>query len=178
MSDTEQQFRDRHWPALGREVKARTLNPLYHPSFVIFFFVAIIGLGPTGFWIELFNYMTDPKYDFGKVRASIVSFVPAFIAATTMQLIWAEGTRALRALAILMLSVCMLCLVLCGSEKVGNTVAMWLGCLSAIVSLWMWWIANANQKEFQDQTPDPGLNPVGGNLDRDLAGTLDGWRTE
>ncbi|WP_426087904.1 hypothetical protein [Janthinobacterium sp. PSPC1-1] len=170
-----------HWPALMRELGARTARPIYHPSFVIFFLVVIVGVVPTGFWIELYSYCTSAKSDSKLLRASIISVVPAFVAATSMQLIWAESARKLRAVAILVLSVCMLGLVFCGSAGIVPEAGISLGIVSAVLAFWLWWVANANQVEFLDEpSPTSFNNPVGGDVDSSipLAGNLDGFVTE
>lgn len=180
MDEAEKKLLRLHWPALGRELRDRTLKPVFHPSFVIFFVVAILGVGPTGFWIELFSYVTTKSLDASALRASFVSFVPAFVAATTMQLIWAENAkRSLRAFAILILSVCMLGLIFCKSSAFADPVAITFGVCSTAIALWMWWIANANQKEFHDESEDLSRNPIGGeSTDAPLAGDLSGFQTE
>jgi peptidoglycan/LPS O-acetylase OafA/YrhL len=142
--------------------------------------VAIIGVGPTGFWIELYSYFTSSAPKVATLRTSFVSFVPAFVAGTTLQLIWAENEkRALRAFAILILSACMLGLVFCASNAIPDNAAVIFGSLSAAVAFWMWWIANANQGELMDQRPDDShTNPIGGDhVDVPLAGDLNGFQT-
>lgn len=98
-----------------------------------------------------------------------------------MQLIWAESARKLRAVAILALSVCMLGVVFCSSEAIAPTAGISSGIVSAFLAFWLWWVANANQVEFQDgPSPASFNNPVGGEVDnaRPLAGNLDGFVTE
>jgi hypothetical protein len=168
VDDASRKLLYRHWPALGRELADRTVKPAFHPSFVMFFIVAIVGVGPTGFWIELYAFVFKCQANAAALRASFVSFVPAFVAATTMQLVWAESEkRSMRAFAILVLAICMLMLVFCGSEAIDDRAGIAWGGVSTVIALWMWWIANAHQKEFQDQSAVVD-NPIGGPLSGDM----------
>jgi hypothetical protein len=178
VADNTDESTRHYWPILGRELKRRLLSPWSHPSFLIFFIVAIIGLAPLGTWLELYDYAMDPNASITKVRASIVSFVPAFVAATAMQLIWAEQ-RMMRAVAIFVSAVCMLTLSFCISSKVSDKPAIAWGSFSIFIALMMWWVANANTREILD-SPSQDLDAVGGVLDpnRPLPGSLSGFDTE
>jgi undecaprenyl pyrophosphate phosphatase UppP len=165
------------WPALKRELSARTKKPFFYPGFVIFFVVAILGLAPAGFWIEVYLYLMSCSTDPTAIRNSFVSFVPAFVAATCMQLIWAEEKKSIRAFAVLLLAICVLGLVLCRSSHLGDSAAIAWGTVSTLTAWWMWWIANANQKEFQEEEPDSSSNPIGGTIaERPLIGDLTGFK--
>ncbi|MFS2034782.1 hypothetical protein ACEN8I_12225 [Polaromonas sp. CT11-55] len=176
MDEAEKKLLLLRWPALKRELTVRTKKPLFYPGFVIFFLVAILGLAPAGFWIEVFLYFMSCSEDATAIRNAFVSFVPAFVAATCMQLIWAEEKKSIRAFAVLLLAICMLGLVFCRSTYISDLAAIVWGTLSTLTAWWMWWIANANQKEFQEEEPDSSINPLGGpGLDRPLSGDLTGF---
>jgi hypothetical protein len=180
VDEATQRLSKLHWPALGRELSQRTTQPISHPSFVIFFIVVIFGVVPTGFWIELYSYYASGQKSAATLRTSFISVVPAFVAATTLQLIWAENEkRSLRAFSIFALSTCMLGLVFCASEAISNNVALFWGSVSAVIALWMWWIANANQRELMDEQPDISHDySIGGALSNSpLAGSLDEFQT-
>ncbi|MBD8566234.1 hypothetical protein IFU01_18405 [Oxalobacteraceae sp. CFBP 8763] len=171
-----------HWPALGRELVSRTVEPSRHPSFVMFFLVVIVGIVPTGFWIELYAYFNATNPSTKLLRASIVSVVPAFVAATTMQLIWGEdGKKSLRAFAVLGLAICMVTLIFCGGDALVPWAALMFGATSAVIAFWLWWIANANQREFQDALSLASFSdPLGGEVDNTelLDEGLDGFITQ
>ncbi|MYM87699.1 hypothetical protein GTP91_10955 [Rugamonas sp. FT82W] len=169
-----------HWRQLGVELKRRTTMPLEHPSFVFFFLVAILIVGPIGVWVELYGYITRIPPNAAPLRSSFTSFVPAFLAATCMQLIWAEDQRkSLRAFSILILAVCTVGLLFCNSRDFADGRAIFLGFILVALSMWMWWVANANQKEFMDSNNQFMTNPIGGeNVDGPLQGNLDGFNTD
>jgi hypothetical protein len=155
------------------------MTPWLHPSFVIFFLVAIAGIGPTGLWIELHKYIFYGQANGEAFRAAYVSFLPAFGAATTLQLIWAEQKRSLRAAGILCIAICGLLLLFSQSPALKEGFALTLGAIATLLALSMWWIANANQPEFKDEPGELDLNPMGGpDTGSPLAGSLADFQTE
>lgn len=168
-----------NWEALGLELWKRTTRGLKHPSYLIFFLIAIVGIGAVGFWIEVYSWwIADPAIPTTSIRTAIVAFVPAFMASTSMQLIWAESNlRSLRATAIFLLAICILGLIFCKSLPVGNAYAVYTGIFSSVIALWTWWIANANQATFLDGwTPDVTKGPR--DVNAKLAGDASGFKTE
>jgi uncharacterized membrane protein YfcA len=145
---------------------------------VFFFLVAILIIGPTGLWIEIVNYATSNCADAKGLRAAFLSFVPAFLAATCMQLIWAEDhRRSLRAFSIFVFAVCVVGLLYCYNSR-SDTYAIAVGVLLSALAMWMWWIANANQKEFMDDKSAPHSEAIGGDVSAPLKGNLDGFKTD
>lgn len=169
-----------HWKAFGSELWKRTLDPAGHPSFVFFFLVAIVGIGPVGVWIELFNwYSTSPPTNAEALRTAFVSFVPAFLAATCMQLIWAEGkNRSLRAFATFIFFISAIGSAFCNSKSLEIPQVIKLGAGLSALAMWTWWIANAKQKEFMDDPSSSYLDTVGGDVKSTLAGSdsLEGFK--
>lgn len=141
-----------NWLALWRELRQRSTRGFKHPSYVMFFLIAIIGLGPLGFWIELYTWsVASPAIPTTSIRTALVASVPAFMASTSMQLIWAENNlRSLRATAVLLLFVCLLGLTFCKSLPDGSRFAIAAGIFSSVIAVWTWWIANAKQADFLD----------------------------
>lgn len=168
-----------YWLALGRELQQRTMRGLRHPSYVMFFLIAIIGLGPLGFWIEIYTWsLASPPASTTPIRTALVAFVPAFMASTSMQLIWAENNlRSLRATSILLLVICLLGLIFCKSFPEGSVFAIYAGLFSSVIALWTWWIANAKQADFLDDwSPDVTKGPR--DVTTKLAGDASKFITE
>ncbi len=167
------------WVELWRELKKRSVEPFSHASFVIYFVVAVIVIGGIGFWIELYSYLifaspsTAQEGSVSALRTSVITFFPALAGSACLQLVWAEShQKSLRAFGILFLCLTTVIALAISPAAVGNSSALLLGFLSSIVALWIWWIANAKQKDFLDIDPDA---PLGGNKDADLSGDLDGF---
>jgi hypothetical protein len=146
---------------------------------VIFFLIAIVGVGAVGLWIEVYTWWhANPDISTTPIRTAMVAFVPAFMASTSMQLIWAENNlRSLRATSIFLLAICILGLIFCKSLPVGNAFAIYAGAFSSAIALWTWWIANANQADFLDGwTPDVTKGPR--DVNAKLAGDASKFKTE
>lgn len=167
-----------HWLALLRELWKRTMRGWRHPSYVIFFLVSIVGIGAIGFWIEVITWWySQPHGSTTSIRTAMVAFVPAFMASTSMQLIWAESQRSLRAFSILMLSLCIVGLAFCKLLPTSSVLAIWAGVFSSLIAVWTWWIANANQAEFLDGwTPDVTKGPL--DVNTELAGDASAFKTD
>lgn len=169
------------WAELGRELRSRSIDPLSHVSFVIYFFVAVVIVGGIGFWIELYGYafsvigdgvQLDPVTG---VRTAVVTFFPALTGSACLQLIWAESNlKSLRAFGVFFLAITTVVALLIASTKaVGNTGALAVGCLFTLASFWAWWIANAKQRDLLDINADA---PLGGDTtDGSLPGDLNGF---
>lgn len=165
-----------NWGALGQIVFDRTFRPLRHPTFVIYFFVAVAGIGAWGLWVELFNFAITEKGDIARFKGVFVNVIPAFAAPTCMQLLLAEKERALRAFSILLVAICAISLALCnGLPPIPSVV---FGLLSILVAMWLWWITNANQSDFSDDRMNPDA-ATGGvpNPNAPMPGTLVGFKT-
>jgi len=167
------------WVELARELKKRTIEPLAHVSFVIYFVVAVIVIGGIGFWIELYAYLlfaTPPAGQADPVsalRTAIITFFPALTGSACLQLVWAEShQKSLRAFGILFLCLMTVMALAISTNAVGNRSALVVGFVASIAALWTWWIANARQKDLLDIDPDA---PLGGKQDASLSGDLDGF---
>lgn len=171
------------WIDLGKELRRRTLDPLYHPSYVIYFFVAVVIAGAAGIWLELATYFVlasnavsnaAPAPSLAAVRTAFISFFPALAGSACLQLIWAEGhQRSLRAFAALILIVLLILALIIGLvPAIPHDGALWLGSFASLVALWMWWVANAKQKDLMDLDV-----ATGGDPSAPLAGDLQDFQT-
>lgn len=164
-----------HWRLLVATLKARTLRPLRHPSFVLYFVVAVLLIGASGVWLELhklvFPGVGSPS--FAAMRTALATFFPALAGSSCMQVILAEDQqKSLRAVSILLLTVLSVMAIVIAPASVGDVTALAIATLGSIVALWAWWFANAQQRDFQD-----GVDaPIGkGDPKADLTGTLAGF---
>jgi hypothetical protein len=164
------------WAGLGKELKKRTIEPLFHASFVIYFIVSVVIVGGAGIWLEIYAYNFPPLVDSGPpslaaLRTAFVTFFSALAGSACMQLIWAEDyLRSLRAFATLVLVVTSILALIVAIPAIHNVTALCIGVASSLVALWIWWVANAKQKDLLD--PDA---PTGGDPSAPLAGNLQGF---
>lgn len=128
----------------------RTVKPFKHPSFVFFFIFAVLGFGALGIWLELYAYVYPETGEFASVktdalRTAILTFFPAVAGTAAMQLIWAESSKHFRSAAFSILGAFLVVALLISPARISNCSAIVYGVLASILSLWVWWIANAKQ---------------------------------
>lgn len=164
-----------HWRRFFGELWVRTLRPFSYPSFVGFFFVAVVLLGGGGVWLEAWNYHFHDiavRPETSSLRIALITFFLALAGSSSMQLVMEEESyKSLKTFGIFVLVVAFAFALVVSSRHLSSCIALILAWAGAVVSLWVWWIANANQKDFQD--PDI---PAGGRLDKALAGDLGDYR--
>lgn len=171
----------RHWIALVKILYNGTVMPLGHPTFVLYFVVAILGLGALGIWLEVLPSLISGDFSLinkQALQAAFIASVPAFLAATTMQMVLSEKTpKYLRAFAILMLAFAIALLGIASIATPDNCISAVLGFIATAISMWMWWLGNANQLDLLETDPVETANAtVGGDVDNALQGDLSGWK--
>lgn len=173
------------------ELRERTLAPILHPTFVIYFVVVMVLISPCNVWVELYAYLLPsqslppattvissaaavPSPSLFALRTALLTFFPTVAAGTAMQLVWAEDRKAMRAIAMLMLTGLAVVTALITPDRVGDGKAIVFGGLATVASLWLWWIANSRQADLLDKG-DPD-DPIGGeDVGAPLPGDLDGF---
>lgn len=161
----------KHWRHLGRELKQRSLGPWKHPSFTIYFLIAVVGIGAAGVWWEVYRTLQHGS-GLVNLRIAIFTFFPVLTATTGLQLIWAEGTmRSMRAFSTLIITSCLIGWVISATIS-SDTSTLGIGAFFSVLALWLWVVTNAKQPDFLDIVADA---PVGGEVSRPLKGNLDGF---
>lgn len=162
------------------EFKDRTFKPAHHPSFVMFFIFAVMGLGALGIWVELYAYIYPELGKFAPqetdaLRTAVLTFFPAVAGTAAMQLIWAESTKHFRSAAFSVLCIFLVVALVISPTRISNCSALVIGLLASVFSLWVWWIANAKQAELLDEINASA--PVGGDdVKVKLSGSLDDYK--
>lgn len=161
---------------LWKEVVERTKKPKGHPSFVIFFVIAVLGFGALGIWIELYGYiypdlMPWPPQPTDALRTAVLTFFPAVAGTAAMQLVWAESSKHFRSAAFLVLVVFLVAALLVSPSRITNESALIVGVIASLLSLWVWWIANSTQADLLDVV-DPEDAVGGQNPEVPLPGSL------
>ena len=165
---------------IAEELRERTARPFRHPSFVVFFVCAVLGLGALGIWLELFSYIYPdrtvyPNSETDALRTALLTFFPAVAGTAAMQLMWAESSKHFRSVAFAILGVFLVVALVISPARISNGSALLFGALASALSLWVWWIANAKQADLLDEL-NPSA-PVGGdNVQIKLAGSLDDFQ--
>ncbi|MEO6563885.1 MAG: hypothetical protein ABIN99_12715 [Nitrosospira sp.] len=169
------------WSAIRKELRKRTVEPIYHFSFVTYFFLAVVVVGGVGVWLELISYFfLAPKTPTGdasveRLHTAVITFFPALAGTASMQLIWAEDNQKfLRAFAILMLFFFFIVALAISNPMIfQQCTALIIGFIASGFALWTWWIANAKQQDYLDNLDAPL-----GKRDpqAELAGNLDDFK--
>lgn len=168
----------RHWTRLWRTLAERTSLPWRHPTFVLYFVVAVILVGGAGLWLELYKLSfatAESSTSLEALRTAIITFFTALAGSSSMQVILEENDdRAMRAMAICVLTVLSALALIIAPASVSDCTAVKLGLVGCGLALWTWWIANAKQPGLQDERADAAVgrrDPKAG-----LAGSLDGFK--
>lgn len=165
---------------IADEFRERTVKPAQHPSFVLFFIFAVLGLGALGVWLELYGYIYPERWkhaprETDSLRTAVLTFFPAVAGTAAMQLMWAESTKHFRSVAFAILSAFLVVALIISPARISNNSALVVGVLASAFSLWVWWIANAKQADLLDTINTSA--PVGGDdFDVPLPGSLDDYQ--
>lgn len=175
---------------VGLELKNRTVSPLIHPTFVIYFVIVMLLVGPVSIWVELYAFFilgpeastppgTGPvaastSESLAPLRAALLTFFPAVTATTALQLIWVEKWKQMRAVAVLFFVVIAILAACMTPRQISDCSAILLGAIATLIALWLWWIANANNIDLHGENDLAG--PIGGETaTRPLNGNLNGF---
>lgn len=165
---------------IADELGERTAKPIRHPSFVVFFACAVLGLGALGVWLELYSYIYPDRGGYANretdaLRTALLTFFPAVAGTAAMQLMWAESTKHFRSVAFAILGVFLVVALVISPARISNGSALFFGVVASVMSLWVWWIANAKQADLLDEI-NPSDSVGGDNVQVKLAGSLDDFQ--
>ncbi len=73
------------WTMLGAYIRSQIRSPIPHFSFWVYLFVAVLGAGALGFWVEVIRLLRGDS-DTGSVLTAIYTFFPALAAGATLQM--------------------------------------------------------------------------------------------
>lgn len=165
------------WKKLKAELCARTVEPTRHVSFVLYFVVAVVVFGGLGIWAEVWHVVfyvptgDTPSASLKSLRTAIVTFFPALAGTAGLQIILAEDrARPLRAFGFLVIAISFIPVFLISPTTVPDARALFFGIVASIISLWVWWIANAKQADFMDEPPNYDAATGNTRTDVPLAG--------
>lgn len=159
-----------HWRILRKEICTRMVVPASHPSFVMYFILAVILIGPAGVWFELYQFtIAGPSRTADALLTSIATFSPALMASSCLQAIWERPLRSFQAFLIFLSSVCGIGWLIFVAAPLPKSYSIGLGLFLSVIALGVWWMSNANQKDLRDDISDAAA--VGGD---DLNGDLSG----
>lgn len=154
----------------------RAVEPIEHPTFVIYFLVIVVGVGGIGTWVELFK-LTRPQgisNPLDGLITSLITFFFALVGTSCTQLIIEESeSKALRALTLFFLFLAFVGAVLAAAGVGSGQAGIFPWTFASIAALAIWWLANAKSPGLRD--PDA---PTGGAVTKTLPGNLAEYKTK
>ncbi|WDM62270.1 hypothetical protein [Stenotrophomonas forensis] len=173
---------------LKKEAWQRTCTPFRSPSFLVFFAIAVVGLGALGIWLEIYSLilpeppalrgaLNTTDNGLSSLRAAILTFFPAVAGTSAMQLIWAEKLKHFRSASILLLFIFLVSALITSPSRVPDFWALLAGTLMSILSMWVWWIANATQPDLLDKRIDLDSAVGGEDVTAPMQGNTEGFKT-
>lgn len=137
----------------------------------MYFLACVIGLGGLGCWVEVIqvNGQLPPARDWNNTYTALVTFFPALIASSCVQMVFEVKSKRMHAFSLMLLLLSLVVgLALISHARPASTLA-WTGAIGASVfSLWIWWIANADNPSLHDEAGPEAA--VGGDIDAPLSG--------
>jgi hypothetical protein len=175
--DVRNQVRRNH--GLRKDLFNRTVPPAKNFTIWAFFLVGVVFFGGAGIWAEVWSYFSkahSPSFD--SLRTALVTFFPAIVGGAVFQLVLEKNnTVQMKAFAFALLVPISLAFFYCFTKNYDGEGGVYTDLLSVVftlLSLWVWWLANSSNPDFVDQIDI--LAPVGGDVNDELAGDLDGFR--
>ena len=160
---------------LGLELRRRTIAPIRHATFWAYLMLGVIGVGALGVWLEIVRYRYGTNDATSEsILTAVVTFFPALIGSSSLQVIFQDTLKPMRAVAMIGLIISIILaswLIL--DHAIPKATAFSVALVICLVSVWIWWVANADDPTFKDLLDVAA--PVGGPPDQPLSGDLTGF---
>lgn len=133
------------WNELKIYFSGRTTKPIKHPEFIFYFILVIIGFGAIGVWSSFVGGAKDLSFNHSNLINNIASFSVAIIAAGSVELMFTENKHIKNTLSFITLGIIAVSAVFFIVLFNTNNIYLYLLAVPfGIVSLYIWWIANAD----------------------------------
>lgn len=150
---------------------SQTKKPIRHPTFVLFFFFAIVFCGCMGVWYE-WRHLKNAEYQ--SLFNSIILLTPPFISGAYLQIILTKNapTFVKGLLGFFVFTASYIFYELIGSVfEASNLKVYLLTALMTLISLWVTWVQLSLSEDLYDKPVEKAA--LGGkNLNKDLSGEI------
>ncbi|MBL0310165.1 MAG: hypothetical protein IPP77_10945 [Bacteroidetes bacterium] len=168
------------WKIFGEIISIRTTAPSGNPEFWLYFVLINLVFCALGIYVSIFTDLVDKNryFDFRALNTNLGTFYIAILASGCFDLILSRAkimktTLSMFSIAILVFGI----LALIISAVVRLRFALPITFTFCIVSLFIWWIANAeNDKLMMDEVSISDI--TGGNLAQKILGDLGDFKTK
>lgn len=152
------------------ELRRRTLKPVGQLVYWTVFGVSVVGLGGLGLWLELSKPLSSEG---GGAFTALVTFFPALIGSCCLQMVFESKQRRLLAFAVLCAAGALIAANALFDAAPPTYWTWFFAILACLFALWIWWVANADNPNLQDDPPSDAS--LGGDPNAALDGTLDSY---
>jgi hypothetical protein len=163
---------------LWREITRRATAPLGQFTYWAFFILGVVICSACGLWFELGKYYFLPTKSLDGIQTAIFTFFPAVACPASMQLNFSNNDmKYLKTFgyAVGMLVILLSIGLLLIKGYVSPTTSISIGLVASLFAIFIWWIANADDPNFDDNV-DPDIL-TGGNPNTPLKGDTSGFKT-
>lgn len=147
-------FDDNYWPDLVAFGKKRLLKPVGHPSYWFYFWLVVVGLGGIGVWKAVFF---DQKLQ--AVTSNLMTFFPAVAGSSAFEIVLSRDEekipKSARTATLLLAGIFVVAVIFIWHDDTRGIAAI-VACLAALLSLALWWVANAENDSLLDSRPGKG----------------------
>lgn len=167
------------WKIFKQIICIRTSKPSSHPEFWMYFFLINFVFCALGVYVSAFVDLSDKShhFNFRGLNTNLGTFYISILASGCFDLILSKAklmrnTTSMFAITVLIFGI----FALIGSAIIRLRFALPLTSFFCILSLFIWWIANAeNEKLMSDEVSIDDI--TGGNLTQTILGDLNGFKT-
>jgi len=136
-------------------------KPVFRFNFWVYLIVGVVGAGGLGVWVSFMSRVEALP----NTLLALLTFYPATAVASCMEFIFEDSDKKfVKGFAIISGFVLFLL-----SVFVWLLSSYLLAILACILSLTLWWLANAENPKLSDTTDS--TSPIGGAVDNDVKGT-------
>jgi len=172
------------WKRLAKEISRRMREPTGRVIFVIYFFAVVLLLGGLGWIIPLCRLVFYGDMEVVcELPSAFSTFLLALLAGAMADIVLSgdgsvedstspETTRGFRIFAF-GLSLLGIPLAYAGIQRTPSVWAYVASILGMFISLFLWWVLNADRTRWQDKPPEP-INATGGTTSVELKGSIEG----
>jgi hypothetical protein len=144
--------------------------------FVIYVFLGIILFGGLGIWTELLKYILADKPDVAGLITAIMTFFPALVGATSIQLILAASEDKVMISFALLILCCFLtaAILLPFFSSAHPTAVLAIAALLSLGAVWVWWFTNSEDPTYRKKPQTDAA--AGGSVEKPVSGDLSGFQ--
>ena len=164
------------WKILGSILWKRFTEPFSSVIFICIFIAVVVIVGGLGTWIPLFSNWYDPKFNL-TIASSLATYFIAIVATVFADLSFAlfekllgqrknlhvkqkiSGEVSLWAFTFLVSVVVVILGVISLVKKTDEQLVLTFSIIGTIISLFLWWIVNNDNKKFKETTFDEYYHP-------------------